>query len=66
MCKNSTEIDSNIERLRALGRRILDQQVLSAIEMQIAELEAQKAALDPGRTDGADAVAHGATAGNRR
>lgn len=48
MCSQSTEIDVKIERLRELGRQVLDQQTLDGIAELIRELQAKKAALHRG------------------
>jgi hypothetical protein len=45
MCSQCDEIDVEIERLRDLARRMLDQQMLDGIAKLIAELEAKKAEL---------------------
>lgn len=45
MCSQCNEIDVKIERLRELGRGVLDQQTLDGIGELIRELQAKKAAL---------------------
>ena len=47
MCGECLQIDRQIERLRGLALRVLDQQTLNAIAELIAELEAKKRALHP-------------------
>jgi hypothetical protein len=45
MCEKCVEIDKKIERFRLITRQILDPAFNEAAERQVAELEAEKAAL---------------------
>ena len=47
MCEKCVEIDKTIERYHQIKRSIMDQLTVDRTKELIAELEAQKAALDP-------------------
>jgi len=47
MCEKCKPIDERIDRYRALGNRVMDQQTSDGIERLIGDLEAQKRKLHP-------------------
>jgi hypothetical protein len=50
MCEKCNEIDKTIERYRNVQRTILDQVTVDRAKELISDLQAQKAALHPGKT----------------